>query len=177
MTDALEYTSGDEGTATFENLWRDYTIWLGRCTTFVQEELVEGEWVDRGGEFDCFWEGFARPIAPKEKLVEPFIARESGRWRLAYDVGFGCSANAPLTPTDCVAVRRVPSLPFDVDDPIDDEGLCFETGGTWDPTSCGHWQCDHPPICAAIIPGCSCGPSALFVDGIGCLPAPCGVPQ
>lgn len=235
MTDADLYEPGESGTATFLNLSRKATLWLGGCTTFVQEEWVGGEWVDRGGEFVCFWEGFARPVAPEESVVEPFVARDPGRWRLTYDVGFDCDPGAPLSQPNCRSLQRISSAPFEVAD-LGEEALCQNSGGTWDPlscgdytcgafpecdaiipgcdcgpgrnfvpgigceddpacpapgeqtlcestqgiwdpTSCGHWQCGHPPICAAVIPGCNCGPSSVFVEEIGCVAVPCGAPQ
>ena len=51
----------------------------------------------------------------------------------------------------------------------DDQALCESTGGTWEPTSCGHYDCGLPPECAAIIPGCDCGATMNFADGQGCV--------
>ena len=167
VVDSRLYTEGDVGIAELENPFQSLTLWLGGCTAFVQEEWVEGEWVGRGGEFDCFWEGFAQPVAPKETREDKFVARDPGKWRLAYDVGFGCSADAPLSTDACRRVMRVPSRPFEVV-AIDDEALCTGTGGTWDPLSCGHYPCGFVPECEAIIPGCDCGPGSTFVDGVGC---------
>lgn len=52
---------------------------------------------------------------------------------------------------------------------VDDQQLCEDTGGTWDETSCGHYQCGMPPACAAVIPGCDCGEGSNFVEGSGCI--------
>ena len=49
------------------------------------------------------------------------------------------------------------------------EILCENTGGTWDPVSCGDYFCGLPPDCEAIIPGCDCGPYALFYHQWGCM--------
>jgi len=56
-----------------------------------------------------------------------------------------------------------------------EQQICEAQGGTWDPTSCGHYECGAPPDCAAVIPGCDCGPFATFTKA-GCTPqAECGV--
>ena len=52
----------------------------------------------------------------------------------------------------------------------DEEQLCVNTGGTWDPTACMHYVCGVPNDCEAIIPGCDCGTAANFAEGVGCVP-------
>ena len=52
---------------------------------------------------------------------------------------------------------------------LSDELLCLETGGSWDPLSCGDYWCSVPPDCTAVTPGCDCGSNANFVPGFGCL--------
>ena len=53
--------------------------------------------------------------------------------------------------------------------------LCVETGGVWDPPSCGHYRCGAFPECDAVIPGCNCGPERNFRAGVGCVDDPaCG---
>lgn len=51
----------------------------------------------------------------------------------------------------------------------DDQALCEMSGGTWDPTSCGHYFCGIMPDCAAVDPGCDCGEDSNFIDGVGCV--------
>jgi len=51
----------------------------------------------------------------------------------------------------------------------DEQTLCTDTGGTWDETACGHYECGVPNACEAIIPGCDCGETSTFVDGMGCV--------
>jgi hypothetical protein len=53
-----------------------------------------------------------------------------------------------------------------------EEELCTSSGGTWEPTSCGHYSCGLPPECAAVIPGCDCGPTQNFFPGSGCFDDP-----
>ena len=60
----------------------------------------------------------------------------------------------------------------DEDCDADNLALCVETGGVWHPESCGHYQCGLPNECAAIIPGCDCGPSSGFLEGFGCVESP-----
>lgn len=50
-----------------------------------------------------------------------------------------------------------------------DQTLCEETDGTWDMTACEHYVCGVPNECQAVIPGCDCGPSANFVEDVGCV--------
>lgn len=56
--------------------------------------------------------------------------------------------------------------------PTSEEELCEETGGRWDPGSCGHYSCGQRPDRDAIIPGCDCGPSRNFGPGVGCIEDP-----
>lgn len=53
-----------------------------------------------------------------------------------------------------------------------DAYLCEETGGVWDPRSCGHYECGEAPACDAVIPGCDCGEGQNFGAGIGCYEDP-----
>ena len=50
-----------------------------------------------------------------------------------------------------------------------DQRLCTGSGGTWDDGACGHYMCGVPNPCEALIPGCDCGPTSNFVDGMGCV--------
>jgi hypothetical protein len=52
-----------------------------------------------------------------------------------------------------------------------DERLCHETGGRWDPHTCGHYLCweESPILCIVPDPGCDCGRDANFVEGRGCV--------
>ena len=53
--------------------------------------------------------------------------------------------------------------------PENPEDLCESSGGTWDPSSCGHYECGAPSPDACIDPGCDCGSMANFVEGEGCV--------
>ena len=50
-----------------------------------------------------------------------------------------------------------------------EQQICESQNGTWDSSSCGHYECGVPPDCAAVIPGCDCGPFATFTK-LGCTP-------
>ena len=52
---------------------------------------------------------------------------------------------------------------------LSDKLICLETGGAWDPLSCGHYWCGVPPDCTAVTPGCDCGGNANFMPGVGCV--------
>jgi len=53
--------------------------------------------------------------------------------------------------------------------PVDDAELCTQTGGVWHEVGCSHDICGEPQTCInPIVPGCSCGPSEIFVEGVGC---------
>ena len=58
------------------------------------------------------------------------------------------------------------------DDGISDQTRCETTRGVWDALSCGHYSCGYQPECAAVIPGCDCGPGRNFVEGVGCVDDP-----
>lgn len=55
------------------------------------------------------------------------------------------------------------------EEPADEQALCADTGGEWDDGSCGHYACGQPPACAAVIPGCVCGPTQTFEPTLGCV--------
>ena len=172
QTDQLAYSEGEAGVGTFHNT-SFTTAWLGGCNHMIQQHWDGARWVDQGGEFVCVWEGLADPVKPSSKVDDDFTARDAGRWRLSYQVGFGCAEDAPLSAENCRMVRKISSNPFEVrPDPHGDQDLCEETGGRWDPTACGHRQCGSPITCLAIIPGCDCGPTASFVEGRGCIEDP-----
>ena len=168
-TDATTYAPGDIGEAEFRNTWRNRILWFGGCNAFTQQSLEASRWIDRGGEVTCVWEGFADPLDPHSSRIDAFTAREAGTWRLNYDVGFGCSPDAPLSATDCLFFTQVTSNPFAVVEAVSDEMLCTETAGLWDPLSCGHYACGNFPDCDAVVPGCDCGAGSNFVEGIGCV--------
>lgn len=57
----------------------------------------------------------------------------------------------------------------------DARSLCGRTGGRWNEYGCGHTGCGRVVDCDAIIPGCDCGPTAMFDERLGCLAVPgCG---
>lgn len=49
-----------------------------------------------------------------------------------------------------------------------EQSACENSGGVWDPGSCGHYVCGASPDCRAVIPGCDCGVGGIFVEGLGC---------
>jgi hypothetical protein len=178
QTDRNLYLEAEAGSSEFSNR-RPLPVWLGGCNTFVQERWTGGGWSNEGGEVVCFWEGFAQPVAANSSLKQAFTARDAGRWRLAYLVGLSCDPEQPLSPKHCSYLRTIYSNEFEVVQKTDDQQLCEETGGVWDPVSCGDYFCGQFPLCDAIIPGCDCGPLANFIEGEGCAPdpacaAPCG---
>jgi hypothetical protein len=119
QTDRDRYAIGDEGRAIFRNEG-PVEVFLEGCSTFVFEQLVEGEWTLRGPAVICVWEGFARPVAPGDKLVEAFfVGEEPGIWRLGYRVGFACDPDQPLSDASCRSIRHVRTPPFVVQRPCD----------------------------------------------------------
>ncbi len=61
--------------------------------------------------------------------------------------------------------------------PESDAQLCQLSDGVWNEAACGHYQCGQPNACAAVIPGCDCGPDANFVEGEGCVEDPVCAPE
>lgn len=171
-TDREMYASGDPGTTNFTMKIGRMPVWLGGCNVFVQQQWDGVQWIDRGGELACFWEGFAQPVAPRETLTSSFTARDPGTWRLAYEVGIGCQPDQPLNRGNCEGLTSVVSNTFTVLDPDDDEGFCTATGGDWNVAYCGDLYCGQPNACLALIPGCDCGPDANFERAVGCVEDP-----
>lgn len=175
-TDRAVYVEGQPGVASLSN-GSSETLWLPGCIAFEQQRWDGGAWVPAAvPDWVCFWEGYAQPLEPRETHRDPFTARTPGRWRIEYTVGHGCDPERPLRETTCQRIEAIHSNEYRVIAANSEEALCSATGGRWDPTSCGHYDCGKRPLCAAVIPGCDCGPGAVFVDGVGCLAAPCGAP-
>jgi len=171
-TDQAQYEELEVGEATFRNSTSQSTLWLGGCNAFEQQRLLNGEWISQGGDIPCLWEGLASPLAPGDVRVDSFTARSAGTWRLSYPVGFGCRPDQPLHPVHCSHVTQLTTNTFDVGTPDPDEAFCFDSGGFWDLASCGDYTCGTRQFCAAVIPGCDCGPNANFVSGVGCVDDP-----
>lgn len=132
VTDREVYAPGESGTATFRNGLAAATLYLGGCGHFAYEQRVASEWVSRGSDLTCVWEGFAEPVAPGEEVVDPITARDPGRWRLRYAVGLGCSESEPLSA--CERVESIASNEFDVV-----ERGCVVTG-------CSSHVCAEEPV-------------------------------
>lgn len=53
------------------------------------------------------------------------------------------------------------------------EALCRATDGIWydeEPCGpCGHYHCGEPPMLGCCSPGCDCGASRVFQEGVGCV--------
>lgn len=173
-TDRRAYEVDDLGVVTFSN-GSSETLWFGGCSPHAQERWDGAAWVDEGPDWQCVWEGPAQPLAGRQSRRDGFQARSPGTWRLAFRVGHGCTAGAPLAEDACQRIETVHSNRFQVEASAAEQA-CLATGGTWDPLSCGHYACGQRPLCLAIIPGCNCGPSSVFVEGAGCVAAPCGAP-
>jgi hypothetical protein len=112
-TDRARYEVGESGLATFRNDMRA-TLWLGGCGHYDYEKRVGDEWVGKGRDLACVWEGLADPVAPGERVEDPIRAREPGVWRLRYPVGVGCSASQPLAEAHCAVVGEIVSNEFEV---------------------------------------------------------------
>jgi hypothetical protein len=160
-TDRESYEVGDTGVVTFHNQLRT-TLYLAGCNHFDYEKRVGDAWVSQGPDLACFWEGFAQPVVTGEVVTDAIRARDPGTWRLRYDVGAGCSSEAPLSEDACVATGEAVSNEFEVVD-----SGCVVTGcsshicaeehvGTtceWYP----HYACFRDAECGHFGTGGSCG--------------------
>lgn len=72
----------------------------------------------------------------------------------------GCDCGADQSFYAGVGCQPSPCTPDDL--------LCQQTGGVWDQSICGHLSCTDEIGCAALIPGCHCGPAMRWVDDLGC---------
>lgn len=77
------------------------------------------------------------------------------------NVSMSASASATVTVSTGDSTGGDSSTGADTEGDGEQEA-CEATGGTWDPTACGHYQCGVPNACAAVIPGCDCGVAANF---------------
>ena len=51
----------------------------------------------------------------------------------------------------------------------DTQSRCEATGGTWQTSACGHYECGEAPTCSDEHGGCDCGEGKTFGVGYGCL--------
>lgn len=158
-TDRELYVEGDSGEVEFENSSGE-TAYLGGCTHFEQQELVDGAWVSRGGEFVCFWEGFADPVEPGAVAVDAFTARTPGSWRLRYAVGTGCAAGEPLAADRCESLGQVVSNRFEVVRAPVTTPPCIRTG-------CSGQVCAPLPV----VTSCEYLPEYACLRQADCVPA------
>jgi hypothetical protein len=56
-----------------------------------------------------------------------------------------------------------------VDPVVDEEASCLATGGRWDVSTCGHYDCGRPSLLECVSPGCDCGPFRSFDGALGCI--------
>ena len=173
-TDQEIYELHEEARGRFTNNMPHIPAFLGGCGFFYKEKRVGDEWVDRGSDIVCFWEGYAVAVAPGASAEQAFLTDETGTWRLVYDVGLLCSETEPLRPRNCTVFGHIESNEYQVVSPEEPVGerLCQDTTGVWDLLSCGHYFCGSPPLCRAIIPGCDCGVGRNFDPELGCLEDP-----
>jgi hypothetical protein len=122
-TDRDRYGVGDTGSVTFHNQLAT-TLYLGGCGHFDYEKRVSGRWVPQSPDMVCVWEGFAEPVPPGTSVVDGFVAREPGLWRLRYRVGVGCASGTPLS--QCPTLRSIASNEFVVQ--TDEPTACVVTG-------------------------------------------------
>jgi hypothetical protein len=113
VTNQEVYAPLEPGIVTFLNSW-EAPAYLSACEPFHLEELVAGQWEDRGTVEECL-DPAARLLVKGGEAVElPFDAPgEAGVWRLSFTIGLGCTeqANGGI---DCGARWRTATAPFDV---------------------------------------------------------------
>ena len=85
--------------------------------------------------------------------------RMRGHWVLCWLAIVGLSCKRHPEP-----LRLAPAT-----EPSVTQQLCESTEGTWIPTTCGHYVCGWAMACAAVIPGCDCGPGKVFDEDRGCV--------
>lgn len=146
-TDRERYEVGDAGTVTFANQLRSTTLYLGGCGHFDYEKRVGRRWVPQPPDFVCVWEGYAQPVPPGGVVVDDFVARDPGVWRLRYRVGIGCSDDEPLG--RCASVQSVASNEFTV--------IATEVGGCV-VTGCSSQVCAEDPVATTceVLPHYAC---------------------
>lgn len=71
-----------------------------------------------------------------------------------FQAGVGC-----MVDVSCPAVDPV----------VDEEASCLATGGRWDVSTCGHYNCGRRSPLECVSPGCDCGPSRSFDGALGCI--------
>lgn len=115
-TDRSLYTAGDPGTATLTNRL-NVPLSLAGCAPFVFERSLDGDWLDLGPPYLCFWEGIALSVNPKESVETAFDApADSGRYRLRFDAAAICEPGLPLSQAKCaIPDLALYSAPFEVE--------------------------------------------------------------
>jgi hypothetical protein len=111
--------------------------------------------------------GLCRPQAAEPDAVTEDTESDAESDATDGDTGEADGTDADAADPDTVDTVDTVDPDTDTTEPTD-EAACLATGGTWHPDACGHYQCGLPNVCAAVIPGCDCGPLANFAAGQGC---------
>lgn len=122
------HTVGSESLAVLHNDSGN-TVYLSGCQTFNYEKLEEGNWVDRGPNLTCVWEGIIRSLQVGRRLETLFTISEAGTWRLRYDIGLGCLEDVPMSEADCESFKTVLTPSFEVKAVTDIEPSCADLSG------------------------------------------------
>lgn len=111
VTDKLSYASYTPVKATLTN-GTTGSVFLHGCGIYFWEKLVNGSWVNKGGEIVCDWEGEAREVPAGTSVDEGMSGKPAGTWRVAAEYGTGCTPKQPLSTASCTSMNRVVSSPI-----------------------------------------------------------------
>jgi len=120
FTDQRTYDVNAEGTARLKS--NTSSTYLPGCADFTYEQLENGQWVSRGPNKICVWEGFARRVGPTSTYG--FHQKGAGTYRLHFTVGLRCNASVPFSVGSCQQVKEVYTPSFEVTQATDPDPIC-----------------------------------------------------
>lgn len=98
------------------NLHNNYAedIFLAGCSTYSWEKMENNQWVNKGSDKICVWEGVAKQVALQSTYVETLTMNGEGTYRLVAGYSLGCTPGKPISQAGCREAHQVYSPQFTV---------------------------------------------------------------
>jgi len=112
VTDKSSYGAGDKIKATLTN-GTGSSVYVDNCWAFNREHQESGAWISKGPDVVCGTGGMAQELKAGQALTRTTMLA-GGLWRLAMDVGTGCTPGGPFSAQHCATMTTYRSAPFTV---------------------------------------------------------------